>query len=165
MGLTAASVGMKAVDSGLKIKKENPRDKIIALAGNPNVGKSTVFNALTGMKQHTGNWPGKTVSNAKGECVHNGINYIMVDLPGTYSLAAHSNEEEVAAEFISYGNADAVIVVCDATCLERNLNLVLQTIEITDNVIVCINLIDEARKKKIDINSKLLSKRLGVPVI
>lgn len=165
MGLTAASTGLHAVDNGLNIKKISDDDKVIALAGNPNVGKSTVFNELTGLKQHTGNWPGKTVSNAQGMCTHNGANYVMVDIPGTYSLMAHSAEEEVARDFICFGNPDAVIVVCDATCLERNLNLVLQTLEITSNVVVCVNLMDEAKKKDIKIDLKLLSEKLGVPVV
>lgn len=139
--------------------------KIVALAGNPNVGKSTVFNALTGLHQHTGNWPGKTVSNARGEFTYHKQTYALYDLPGTYSLIAHSQEEEVARDFICFGNHDAVIVVCDAVCLERNLNLVLQTIEITKNVIVCVNLIDEAEKKKIKIDLSKLSTLLGVPVV
>ncbi|MDF2567863.1 MAG: ferrous iron transport protein [Oscillospiraceae bacterium] len=165
MGLTANSTGKNAVDSGLNIVKTSPKDKIIALAGNPNVGKSTVFNELTGMNQHTGNWPGKTVTSAQGTHTYNGTDYILVDLPGTYSLMAHSAEEEVARDFICFGGTDAVIVVCDATCLERNLNLVLQTIEITQKVIVCVNLMDEAKKKDIVINIKQLSKNLGVPVV
>lgn len=165
MGLTAGSTGTNAIDTGLVIRKISENDKVIALAGNPNVGKSTVFNELTGLKQHTGNWPGKTVSNAQGLCTYNRTNYVMVDIPGTYSLLAHSAEEEVARDFICFGNPDAVIVVCDATCLERNLNLVLQTIEITDHVVVCVNLMDEAKKKNIHIDLKLLSCRLGVPVV
>lgn len=165
MGLTKNSTGSMAIDSGLKIVKENVTDKVIALAGNPNVGKSSVFNELTGLKQHTGNWPGKTVTNAQGQYTYNGTNYILVDIPGTYSLMAHSAEEEVARDFICFGEADTVVVVCDATCLERNLNLVLQTLEITKNVIVCVNLIDEARKKKINIDYKKLELKLGVPVV
>lgn len=165
MGLTKSSVGMGAVDSGLIIKKQSPSDKIIALAGNPNVGKSTVFNALTGLNQHTGNWPGKTVANAQGYCKSEKHSYVLVDIPGTYSLMAHSAEEEVARNFICFGAPDAVAVVCDATCLERNMNLVLQTLEISSNVIVCVNLMDEAKRKKININLKLLADRLGVPVI
>lgn len=131
MGLTAGSTGRGAADKGLFIQREDG-DKVIALAGNPNVGKSTVFNELTGLNQHTGNWPGKTVTNAQGQYTHKGMHTILVDIPGTYSLMAHSAEEEVARDFICFGGADGVVVVCDATCLERNLNLVLQTMEITD---------------------------------
>ncbi len=165
MGLTASSTGRQAADGGLLIEKQSPADQVIALAGNPNVGKSTVFNQLTGMNQHTGNWPGKTVSNAQGQCEHNGDTYILVDIPGTYSLMAHSAEEEVARDFICFGQPDGVIVVCDATCLERNLNLVLQTMEITPRVVVCVNLLDEARKKHIRLDLKQLSRNLGVPVV
>lgn len=125
--------------------------KKIALAGNPNVGKSTVFNALTGLHQHTGNWAGKTVSNTSGYFKHNDIDYQIYDLPGTYSLIAHSKEEEVARDFICFEEYDLVIVVCDAVCLERNLNLVLQTLEITDKVIVCVNLMDEPKRKKLEL--------------
>lgn len=139
-------------------------EKLIALAGNPNVGKSTVFNYLTGMKQHTGNWTGKTVQNAMGRFEHKGKSCVLADIPGTYSLLAHSAEEEVARDFICFGGSSGVIVVCDATCLERNLNLVLQTIEITPNVIVCVNLLDEARKKHITVDIEKLSVLLGVPV-
>jgi len=139
--------------------------KKIVLAGNPNVGKSTVFNALTGMRQHTGNWPGKTVSNAVGKFSYKNEEYELYDLPGTYSLISHSEEETVARDFLCYEENDLVIVVCDSLCLERNLNLVLQIMEITEKVIVVVNLMDEAKKKKIDINLKLLEKRLGVPVI
>lgn len=165
MGLTANSTGLGAVDQGLHIIKEQPQDKVIALAGNPNVGKSTVFNTLTGLNQHTGNWPGKTVSNAQGRHVYQENGFIMVDLPGTYSLFAHSTEEEVARDFICFGGADAVAVVCDATCLERNLNLVLQTLEITPKVVVCVNLLDEANRKKIQVDLNLLEQLLGVPVV
>lgn len=165
MGLTANSTGRGAVDQGLHIDKETPEDRVIALAGNPNVGKSTVFNELTGLNQHTGNWPGKTVSNAQGVCTYQGQNYVFVDLPGTYSLMAHSAEEEVARDFLCFGGADAAVVVCDATCLERNLNLVLQTIEITPHVVVCVNLMDEAKKKHIRIDLKKLEENLGVPVV
>ena len=140
-------------------------EKIIALAGNPNVGKSTVFNALTGMHQHTGNWPGKTVSNATGEYKYNDKIYQIYDLPGTYSLNSHSDEEEIARDFICFSNPDLTVIVCDAVCLERNLNLALQTIEINENVIICVNLLDEAKKKHIKINLNKLSDILGVPVI
>ncbi|PXV93272.1 ferrous iron transport protein B [Lachnotalea glycerini] len=165
MGLTKNSVGIRAVDSHLKIIKQTPSDKVVAIAGNPNVGKSTVFNNLTGMNQHTGNWPGKTVTNAQGYCSTKQNSYVLVDIPGTYSLMAHSAEEKIARNFICFGRADAIVVVCDATCLERNLNLVLQTLEISRNVIVCINLMDEARRKGIRIDLKELSKQLGVRVV
>lgn len=165
MGLTKNSVGYGAVDSGLFIKKRSDSDKVIALAGNPNVGKSTVFNALTGLNQHTGNWPGKTVANAQGYCSTEKHGCVLVDIPGTYSLMAHSAEEEVARNFICFGKPDAVVVVCDATALERNLNLVLQTMEISDRVVVCVNLMDEAARKGINIDLKKLSLTLGVPVV
>ena len=145
-------------------EKNDTKNKVIALAGNPNVGKSTVFNALTGMNQHTGNWPGKTVSQAKGYYVTDKHSYTLVDIPGTYSLMAHSPEEEIARNFICLEKPDAVVVVCDATVLERNLNLVLQTMEVADRVIVCVNLMDEAKKKKITVDLEKLSKILGVPV-
>lgn len=140
-------------------------NKIIALAGNPNVGKSTVFNALTGMHQHTGNWPGKTVANAQGNYTYRDKNFEIVDIPGTYSLLASSVEEEIARDFICFGKADVTAIVVDATCLERNLNLVLQILEVTDKVVVCVNLLDEAKKKKIKVNLNKLSLELGVPVI
>lgn len=164
MGLSRDSMGIKSVDCGLEIRKRKEEDKVIALAGNPNVGKSTVFNQLTGMNQHTGNWPGKTVANAQGWCSDGTQGYVMVDIPGCYSLMAHSTEEEVARDFICFENPDAVVVVCDATCLERNLNLVLQIMEAASNVVVCVNLLDEAKKKKILIRLELLEQRLGVPV-
>jgi len=165
MGLSNESIEIKTVSTRLNINKRNSTDKIIALAGNPNVGKSTVFNALTGLKQHTGNWPGKTVSNAQGYCTFKGQGYVMVDLPGCYSLISHSAEEEAARDFISDDTPDAVIVVCDASCIERNLNLVLQTLELTSNVVVCVNLMDEAKKKGIEIDISTLSELLGVPVV
>lgn len=164
MGLTSASTGKKAVDEGLRICRESPEDRVVGLAGNPNVGKSTVFNGLTNLNQHTGNWPGKTVSNAQGRCSHRGKGFILVDIPGSYSLMAHSAEEEVARDFICFGEPDVMVVVCDATCLERNLNLVLQTIEITPRTVVCVNLMDEAKKKNIQVDLEKLSHRLGVPV-
>lgn len=149
----------KAQGSGIK------DIRTIALAGNPNVGKSTIFNALTGMRQHTGNWPGKTVASAKGEYEFEGNSYTLVDLPGTYSLMAHSAEEEIARDFICFGKAWGTVVVCDATCLERNLNLVIQTLEITGRAVICINLMDEAQKKGIIPDFNELSQRLGVQVI
>jgi ferrous iron transport protein B len=161
MGLTYKTV-KQSFNENLSI---NPDSKVIALAGNPNVGKSTVFNALTGLKQHTGNWPGKTVANAKGTYTHNDKKFVLVDIPGTYSLFANSAEEEIARDFICFEKPDATVIVADATCLERNLNLILQTIEITNNVIVCVNLIDEAKKKKIRIDFDELSLQLGIPVI
>ena len=147
------------------IKKKSATDHVISLAGNPNVGKSSIFNELTGMRQHTGNWPGKTVDLAQGYAQHNKQGYVLVDLPGTYSLMAHSQEEEVARDFIKSTDSEATIVVCDATSLERNLNLVLQIMQITPKVIVCVNLLDEAKKKKIDINLLKLQELLGVPVV
>ena len=137
----------------------------IALAGNPNVGKSTIFNSITGMHQHTGNWPGKTVANATGKNNYKGTELLWVDIPGTYSIMSHSEEEEIARDYICFGNPDATVVVVDATCLERNLNLVFQIMEITDNVVVCVNLLDEAKRKKIKIDLKELSNQLGVPVV
>jgi len=164
MGIKKLSMVSVYSENQLIIEKKYPDDKIIALAGNPNVGKSTVFNNLTGLNQHTGNWPGKTVTNAQGRFVHKGKGFILVDLPGIYSLMANSVEEEVARDFICFGNPDATVIVADATCLERNLNLVLQTLEITNNAILCVNLLDEAKNKKINIDLKELSKQLGIPV-
>ncbi len=140
-------------------------DYVVALAGNPNVGKSTVFNALTGLRQHTGNWPGKTVTRAEGGFEYDGHRYKLVDLPGTYSLLASSPDEEVARDFILFGQPDVTIVVVDATQLERNLNLALQVLEITDRVVICLNLMDEARRHGLEVDDRALARRLGVPVV
>ena len=164
MGLTHTSTGRGAADT-TEIRCLYPQDCVIALAGNPNVGKSTIFNRLTKLHQHTGNWPGKTVTNAQGRCEYHGRQYCLVDLPGTYSLMARSAEEETARDFFCFGGADAAIVVCDATCLERNLNLVLQILELVPRTVVCVNLLDEAAKKHITIDLDALSQRLGVPVV
>ena len=164
MGLTYKNCKIKSLQDSFNIKqKEN--SYIVALAGNPNTGKSTVFNYLTGLKQHTGNWPGKTIATARGEFTYNNINYNLIDLPGTYSLFALSQEEVVARDFICFGDVDAVIVVCDATCLERNLNLLFQVLELTSKVVLCVNLIDEAEKKSIKINKEKMEQLLGIPVV
>ncbi len=147
------------------IAQKSNKGKVIALAGNPNVGKSTIFNALTGMHQHTGNWPGKTVGNAMGNFRIDDEIYTMVDIPGTYSLFAHSREEEIARDFLCFGEADAIVIVCDATCLLRNLNLVLQTLEISKNIVLCMNLMDEAAHRHISVNCHALSQLLGVSVV
>jgi len=140
-------------------------DFAVALAGNPNTGKSTVFNALTGLRQHTGNWPGKTVSRAEGGFSYAEKKYKLIDLPGTYSLLSMSTDEEVARNFILFGKPDVTVIVIDATRLERNLNLVLQILEITDRAVLCLNLMDEAKRHKLNIDDRLLSKKLGIPVI
>lgn len=165
MGLTCSSCKRKSIVDLYHVEKTSNNQVVVALAGNPNTGKSTIFNELTGLKQHTGNWPGKTVTNAKGIYKRKDKEFILVDLPGTYSLLANSVEEEVARDFICFAKPDATIVVVDATCLERNLNLVLQVIEITNRVILCVNLLDEAEKKHIKIDLKKLSDELGIPVI
>ena len=165
MGLTAQSTGTASLREMQDIRFSSSADIIAALAGNPNTGKSTVFNSLTGLKQHTGNWTGKTVACAQGFFKFNDKSFILVDLPGTYSLLSNSMEEEVARNFICFSNPNVTIVVVDATCLERNLNLVLQILEMTGQVVVCVNLMDEARRKKITINLKRLSELLGVPVV
>lgn len=164
MGLTKSSVGKNLLTKDFEYMK-NEKGYTIALAGNPNVGKSTIFNTLTGMHQHTGNWPGKTVANATGTCSYEGTDFLLVDIPGTYSIMSDSEEEEIARDYICFGNPDATIVVVDSTCLERNMNLVFQIMEITDSVIVCVNLLDEAKKKKIKIDLDKLSMELGVPVV
>lgn len=140
-------------------------DRVVALAGNPNTGKSTLFNALTGLKQHTGNWPGKTVTRAEGGFEFNKLRYKLVDLPGTYSLLSASQDEEVARDFILFGQPNCTIVVTDATALERNLNLVMQVMEITENVVVAVNLMDEARRKGLEVDARSLSRDLGIPAI
>ena len=140
-------------------------DFVVALSGNPNTGKSTVFNALTGLRQHTGNWPGKTVTRAEGAFEYANAKFKLVDLPGTYSLLATSLDEEVARDFILFGQPDVTIVVVDATRLERNLNLVLQVLEITNRVVVALNLMDEARRHGLQIDERRLARDLGIPVV
>ncbi len=165
MGLTAKSTGSGVLSSDIKVERSSPDERIIAIAGNPNVGKSTVFNGLTGLRQHTGNWPGKTVSIAQGTCTGKKFSYVLVDIPGTYSLLAHSAEEEVARNFICFGEPDAAVVVCDATCLERSLNLALQVMEICPRTLICVNLLDEAKRRNIKIDLRKLEECLGVPVV
>ncbi len=165
MGLTYRSTGKGAANTDDGIARMSEDEIIIALAGNPNVGKSTLFNELTGMRQHTGNWSGKTVGCAEGICRYGEREMRIVDLPGTYSLNPHSSEEAVARDFICSGIPDSVAIVCDATCLERNLILVLQTLQITSSVILCINLMDEAQKKGIRIDTERLGELLGVPIV
>ena len=138
---------------------------VVALAGNPNTGKSTVFNRLTGLKQHTGNWPGKTVGKAEGFFDFRDESYRIVDLPGTYSLASTSEDEEIARDFILFGQPDVTVMVADATRLERNMNMVLQVLQITDRAVLCVNLIDEATRNHIEIDLRALSRRLGIPVV
>ncbi|MDX1943727.1 MAG: FeoB small GTPase domain-containing protein [Saprospiraceae bacterium] len=140
-------------------------DYVVALAGNPNTGKSTVFNNLTGLRQHTGNWPGKTVTRAEGGFSYAEKRYKVVDLPGTYSLLSTSTDEEVARDFILFGQPDVTVIVVDSTRLERNLNLVLQILEITDRAVLCLNLMDEAKRKSIEIDERALSRELGIPVV
>jgi len=147
---------------GLEIGKY---DYVVALAGNPNTGKSSLFNALTGLKQHTGNWPGKTVTRAEGGYTFGAKRYKLVDLPGTYSLLSAAQDEEIARDFILFGRPDCTVVVTDSTCLERNLNLVLQILEVSDRVVVAVNLMDESRRKGIEVDLRQLSRELGVPAV
>ena len=165
MGLTRSSVGDRVSPESFKIKKKKETDLTVALAGNPNVGKSTVFNELTGLNQHTGNWPGKTVASAVGYFERGAQGFVLVDIPGTYSLFPSSPEEEVARDFLVSGEYDCTVVVCDATSLERNLALVLQVREITQRLVVCINLMDEAKKKGITVDIETLRTELGVEVV
>ncbi len=164
MGLTKNSTGNSLLNIDLSNLK-NDSNFVIGLIGNPNVGKSSVFNGLTGLHQHTGNWPGKTIESSFGTYEYKDNNYLLVDLPGTYSLESYSKEEDVTKDFIVDGKYDTIVTVVDATSLERNLNLVLQILQITSNVVVCVNLLDEAKKKNININLEKLSKLLGVPVV
>lgn len=143
----------------------NNYDYVVALAGNPNTGKSTVFNYLTGLRQHTGNWPGKTVTRAEGGFEYSEKKFKLVDLPGTYSLLSTSTDEEVARDFILFGQPDVTVIVVDATRVERNLNLVLQILEITNRAVLCLNLMDEAKRNGIKVDYRTLSKELGIPVI
>ena len=145
MGLSNSSTGKKVSNNS---KDFSNFDFTVAIAGNPNVGKSTIFNALTGLNQHTGNWTGKTVENAAGICSYNNQKFLLVDIPGTYSLMADSEEEKIARDYVESGKANATLVIVDATLLERNLNLVFQIMNLTKNVIVCVNLLDEAKKKR-----------------
>jgi len=140
-------------------------DYVVALAGNPNTGKSTVFNALTGLRQHTGNWPGKTVTRAEGGFQYGDHRFKIVDLPGTYSLLSTSSDEEVARNFILFGRPDVTVIVADASRLERNLNLALQVLEITNRAVLCLNLIDEALRHGVSVDERLLAKELGIPVV
>jgi ferrous iron transport protein B len=139
-------------------------DFVVALAGNPNTGKSTVFNALTGLRQHTGNWPGKTVTRTEGGFEYDGKRFKIVDLPGTYSLLSTSLDEQIARDFILFGQPEVTIVVVDATRLERNLNLALQVLEITDRAVICLNLMDEAKRYGLQVDERQLARDLGVPV-
>lgn len=165
MGLTGQSTGLAMIRQMSQIQAPSSNDIVVALIGNPNTGKSTVFNRLTGLKQHTGNWPGKTVTHACGSYRHDGKSFVLVDLPGTYSLSPNSFEEEVARDFICFAGSQATVVVVDATCLERNLNLVLQTLELSSKAVVCLNLMDEAKRNHMRIDINKLSYILGVPVI
>ncbi|RME68672.1 MAG: iron transporter FeoB [Verrucomicrobia bacterium] len=148
----------------LGLKVENV-DHVVALAGNPNTGKSTVFNRLTGLRQHTGNWPGKTIARAEGAFAYAGHRYKIVDLPGTYSLRSASPDETVAREFILFGKPDVTVIVVDATCIERNLNLALQVLQVTSRAVLCVNLMDEARAHGLIVDARALARDLGIPVV
>ena len=158
----SCSINAELARMGVSLDKV---DRVVALAGNPNTGKSTLFNALTGLKQHTGNWPGKTVTRAEGAFAFDNVRYKLVDLPGTYSLLSASHDEEIARDFLLFGHPDATIVVVDATAIERNLNLVLQVLEITSRVVIAVNLMDEAKRKNIEVDVRSLSRDLGVPAV
>lgn len=164
MGLTSKKIGFNALTKDF-LYKDNDSDIVVSLVGNPNVGKSTIFNLLTSSKEHTGNWTGKTVDTAFSKYNYNDENFILVDLPGTYSLTPNSKEEEVTRDFIAFYNPLVTVVVIDATNIERNLLLVLQTMEVTNNIILCINLMDEAEKRNIKIDIDLLKKELNIPII
>lgn len=164
MGLTKFSHKNTILQDATHLKSSK-RDITVALAGNPNVGKSTVFNALTGLNQHTGNWSGKTVSIAKGSYIYSGRKIILIDIPGTYSLNANSAEEEVARDFILGGRANVTVVVCDAATLQRNIALLLQINQTNNKTILCINFIDEAKNRGITVNTEKMSKMLGIPVV
>ena len=140
-------------------------DHVVALAGNPNTGKTTVFNALTGLRQHTGNWPGKTIARAEGGFAYGGKRYRIVDLPGTYSLLSATPDEEVARDFLLFGRPSVTTIVADATRLERNLNLVLQVLQITDRAVLCVNLLDEAKAHGVEVDLRGLARDLGIPVV
>jgi Fe2+ transport system protein B len=169
MSGSCASCASCSAGKGLNLQRLGLRmdrwDHVVALAGNPNTGKSTLFNALTGLRQHTGNWPGKTIARAEGGFSYEGKAYKLVDLPGTYSLLSASQDEEIARDFILFGRPEVTVVVADATRLERNLNLVLQVLQITDRVVVCLNLIDEAEAHGISVDARGLARDLGVPVV
>jgi len=147
---------------GLRVEHS---DYVVALAGNPNTGKTTVFNALTGLRMHTGNWPGKTITRAEGGFSYQGKNFKLIDLPGTYSLLSASPDEEVARSFLLFGQPDVTVIVVDATCMERNLNLALQVLQITRRAVLCLNLMDEARAHGLEIDDRNLARDLGIPVV
>lgn len=165
MELTAQSMGFNVFMEGIKSNLNAATDAVIALAGNPNTGKSTLFNALTGLNQHTGNWPGKTVILAKGNYVHRKKRFVLVDLPGAYSLLANSEDEKVTRDFICFAEPNATIVVVDATCLERNLNLALQVAEIVPQTILCVNLLDQAEQKGLRVDCRELERLSGLPCV